>query len=202
VNKGRFAQATIVLGIVMTSLVIGCAGTKKDNAASNKPAAVTTTKPAPTTTTKPEDFAATEADFVNLKDMTPVRGFFVSNKLGHMKETLAVANAKNGGTYPVGTIIQLFPGEAMVKRAKGFSPGSNDWEFFVLGTSKDGTKIEKHGGAEIVNFTGKSCASCHAAAKPQFDFVCETTHGCAPLPLTADQIKGVQNGDPRPTSSS
>ena len=57
-------------------------------------------------------------DFVNINDMTAVRGYFIDNRLGHLDEALAVANDPAGGTYPVGTIIQLVPQEAMVKRAR------------------------------------------------------------------------------------
>jgi hypothetical protein len=191
-------HGVLVLGIVLTAFAIGCGGTKKDDNAA--PAVTTTTKPATTTTAKPQDFEATDADFVSLKKMTAVRGFFVANGLGHLKETLAVANSKNGGTYPVGSIVQLVPGEAMVKRAPGFDPASKDWEFFSLQTSATGTKIVTRGGSEVKNAGGLSCANCHKLAKSQFDFVCETTHGCDPLPFTADQIKAVQNADPRPST--
>jgi hypothetical protein len=66
--------------------------------------------------------------------MTPVRGFFMDNLEGDLNATLAVAEATEGGTYPVGTLIQLFPGEAMVKQpgGGGFSPDTGDWEFFEL----------------------------------------------------------------------
>ncbi len=38
--------------------------------------------------------------------------------------------------------------------------------------SAEGTTIVSRGGSEVVNrFTGGSCASCHSAAEPQFDFV-------------------------------
>ena len=73
-------------------------------------------------------------DFTNLHDMTKVRGFYVDNRLGHLQQALAVANSPKGGTYPVGTILQLVPQEAMVKRRKGFDPATKDWEFFFLTT--------------------------------------------------------------------
>ncbi len=85
-----------------------------------------------------------------------------------------------------------------MKRAKGFSPATNDWEFFSLDISASGTKILSRGGAKVVNRFGGSCASCHSAAQPQFDFVCGTTHGCAPLPIGPAVIAALQNSDPRP----
>jgi hypothetical protein len=140
-------------------------------------------------------------DFVNIHDMTPVRGFFIDNRLGHLDEALAVADDPKGGTYPIGTVIQLVPQEAMVKRAPGFDPKSNDWEFFALDVTPQGTKITTRGGAEVINRFGGSCSGCHGAAKPEFDFVCEKDHGCAPLPIGDDVIKSVQEADPRPRAN-
>jgi hypothetical protein len=154
-----------------------------------------------TTTTEPEDFVMEAGDFVNIHDMTPVRGFFLDNHLGHLDEALEVANNPDGGTYPVGTIIQLVPQEAMVKRAPGFDAGSNDWEFFFLDVTPEGTEIVTRGGADVTNRFGGSCSGCHSAAEPQFDFVCEDNHGCDPLPIGDDVIHSVQEADPRPRAS-
>ena len=57
-----------------------------------------------------------------IREMTPVRHFFVDNVLGNLPATLAAANAPQGAVYPVGSVIQLVPTEAMVKREAGFSP--------------------------------------------------------------------------------
>lgn len=154
-----------------------------------------------TTTTEPEDFVMEAEDFVNIHDMTPVRGFFIDNRLGHLEEAIEVAENPEGGTYPVGTIIQLVPQEAMVKRAPGFDEGSNDWEFFFLDVTPEGTEIVTRGGADVTNRFGGSCSGCHSAAEPQFDFVCEDTHGCEPLPIGDDVIQAVQDADPRPRAS-
>ena len=54
-----------------------------------------------TTTAAVEDIELQADDFVRLQDMTPVRGFFVDNRLGHLDEALAVANDPDGGgAYP------------------------------------------------------------------------------------------------------
>jgi hypothetical protein len=149
--------------------------------------------------TKPaEDLAMQAADFTNLHDMTKVRGFYVDNRLGHLEQTLAVANSKRGGTYPVGTILQLVPQEAMVKRRTGFDPATKDWEFFFLTTDAAGTEIVTRGTDDVVNRFGGNCAACHAAAEDRFDLVCEQDHGCAPLPIGDDTIHGIQEADPRP----
>ena len=145
----------------------------------------------------PEDFVAEADDFRNINTMTPVRNFFLDNPLGHLDEALEVAHSPDGGRYPVGTIIQLVPQEAMVKRHEGFSPTTNDWEFFFLTVSPEGTVIESRGTTAVENQFGADCATCHAAAEPRFDFICEDDHGCAPLPIGRDLIRAVQSADPR-----
>ena len=140
------------------------------------------------------------SSFVALGKMEKVRGLFIDNVLGHRAEAVAVANDPEGGVYPVGTIIQLIPQEAMLKREPGFSPLFGDWEFFELEVSPSGTAIHKRGGAEVVNrFGGKSCAVCHIKAEERFDLVCEKTHGCDPLPIKDEVFIALQNTDPRPT---
>jgi hypothetical protein len=151
-----------------------------------------------TTTTVGEDLDMRASDFHNLHRMTKVRGFYIDNELGHLAEALRVANAPNGGVYPVGTIIQLVPQEAMVKRRKGWDAATHDWEFFSLKTSNTGTEIVTRGAKDTVNRFGGSCFSCHAAADPKYDFVCEADHGCAPLPFGHDVFESIQNADPRP----
>ncbi|HEV7762529.1 MAG TPA: hypothetical protein VGO78_26150 [Acidimicrobiales bacterium] len=188
---GFMRHAIFVALPVIAALVVACSSGDDDSA--------DTADAESTTTTAPEDFEMQASDFANLHDMTAVRGFFVDNKLDHLDEALAVANdTEGGGAYPVGTVIQLIPQEAMVKRAPGFSPETNDWEFFALGVSAEGTEITTRGGADVINQFGGSCADCHELAKPEFDFVCEKDHGCEPLPIGDDVIHSVQESDPRP----
>ncbi|MDI1483376.1 hypothetical protein [Polyangium sp. y55x31] len=144
------------------------------------------------------DLVMTEADFGCILEWEKVRSYRITNKLGNLDATLAAANAPGTVDFPVGTVIQLVPHEAMVKRAPGFSEASNDWEFFFLEVSDMGTKIVQRGVTEPANPLG-TCLSCHAKATPEFDFVCEKSHGCDPLPLSDDDIQMVQNGDPRCT---
>jgi hypothetical protein len=132
-----------------------------------------------------------------IRDMTPVRGFYVDNLAGNLDTTLAVANAADGGVYPTGSVVQLVPGEAMVKRAPGVSPATNDWEFFELTASPSGTEIAKRGFADVVNRFGGNCLGCHAKAEPKWDMICETGHGCDPIPLTRDILTLLQKTDPR-----
>jgi hypothetical protein len=77
-------------------------------------------------------------------------------------------------------------------------------EFFELDVSKDGTKIRKRGTTDVVNRFGGNCFDCHVPAAAQWDLVCETDHGCAPLPVTRAMIRALQRTDPRcdnPTTS-
>ncbi len=71
--------------------------------------------------------------------MTHVRQFYVDNSRGNLDATLAAAISKTSAVYPAGSVIQLAPGEAMVKRDKGFNTATHDWEFFELDVSRDGT---------------------------------------------------------------
>jgi hypothetical protein len=143
------------------------------------------------------DFDPTEQDFKCILNGTKVRSFYVTNGLGKMDETLAIANSADGGTYPVGTMIQLVPFEAMVKRKTGFSAATNDWEFFSLTAATTGTTIVSRGTTDVINQFNGNCFDCHKKADPKFDLVCEETHGCDPLPLTPQLIDSLQKGDAR-----
>jgi hypothetical protein len=118
------------------------------------------------------------------------------NELGHMSEALSVANSPEGGTFPVGTIIQLIPGEASVKRAPGYSATPRDWQFFTLNVSSTGTVIAMSGTTSVTNALGP-CIGCHGQAQPQWDLVCGDTHGWPSLLLDGMQIATAQQTDPR-----
>jgi len=132
-----------------------------------------------------------------IRDMTAVDRFFVANLDGDLEATLAVARSETGGVYPVGSVVQLVPGEAMVKRAPGFSAETSDWEFFELDVSADGTSIRKRGHADVVNRFGGNCLECHAKAEPQWDLICQLDHGCDPIPINDAMIRALQKTDPR-----
>lgn len=144
-------------------------------------------------------FQIDEKSFRCLTRMTPVRGFYVDNLLGPqaLKETLAVARSPQGGVYPAGSVVQLVPGEAMVKLPAGSSPVTKDWEYFELDVSPAGTRIAKRGFADVFNRFGGNCFSCHVQAKPQWDSICEQDHGCLPIPLTPAMSRALQRADPR-----
>jgi hypothetical protein len=103
--------------------------------------------------------------------------------------------------YPVGTIIQVFPFEAMVKRGGGFNRDFGGWEFFNLRVSSEGTRIlgrtaTERAGRPLRNFIG-ACQDprCHGAAQVRrFDRVCEGN--LPPLPLTEEEFAALR-ADPR-----
>jgi hypothetical protein len=132
-----------------------------------------------------------------IRDMTPVRGFYVDNLAGDLDATLAVARSETGGVYPPGSVVQLVPTEVMVKRAPGFNAATRDWEFFELDVSKDGSAIRARGFADVVNRFGGNCFGCHVKARPEWDLICEQGHGCDPIPLTPVMVKAIQKTDPR-----
>jgi hypothetical protein len=145
-----------------------------------------------------EDLDMAAEDFDCILDWTKVDRLRIVNKLGYQDEAEAVARSADGGVYPVGTVIQLIPFEAMVKRHDGWNDATGDWEFFTLEPTAAGTTILSRGGEEVVNPTsGSTCAGCHGAAEPQWDSVCARGHGCEPLPFTAEQIDMAQQSDPR-----
>lgn len=139
----------------------------------------------------------TDASFRCMRQMAQVRHFYVDNLLGNVMDTVKVANAPKGAVYPAGSVVQLVPTEAMVKREAGFSPATGDWEFFELEVSEQGTRIGKRGFADVNNRFGKNCFSCHAPAREHFDFVCESDHGCEPIPINHQMTGALQRSDPR-----
>ena len=149
------------------------------------------------TAAAPAPLEISEASFGCIQDLTAVRGFFVGNLLGDVEATVAAANNEAGQVYPVGSVVQLVPTEVMVKREAGFSAVSHDWEFFELGVSPEGTTIDVRGTSEAVNRFGGNCLTCHLQAEPQYDLICEQTHGCDPIPVTPVMARAIQKTDPR-----
>jgi hypothetical protein len=141
------------------------------------------------------------ADFGCISDLAPVRGFFVGNLVGDLDATLAVARSAEGGAYPPGSVVQLVPTEAMVKHPEGFNPATRDWEFFELDPTPEGTSIRARGFVDVVNRFDGNCFACHVKAEPKWDLICETGHGCDPIPLTPQMTRVIQKADPRCASA-
>jgi hypothetical protein len=132
-----------------------------------------------------------------IRQMTPVRHFYVDNLSGQIDATLAAANAKSGAIYPPGSVVQLVPTEAMVKREKGFNPATGDWEFFDLDISESATQIRARGFADVNNRFAENCFACHVPAREPWDFICESGHGCDPIPIDHTITGALQRSDPR-----
>lgn len=179
--------------IIFTAAVLALAACAMPPAA-EQPATVATAAPV---AAAPKPIEITEASFGCIRDLKAVRGFYVGNLLGNIDATVAAANAANGATYPPGSVVQLVPGEAMVKHHPGYNAATKDWEFFELDALPTGTKIRVRGATDVVNQFGGNCLSCHAQAEAKWDMICEQTHGCAPIPVTPVMARAIQNTDPR-----
>lgn len=141
----------------------------------------------------------TAGDFRCIREMEKADHFYVDNLYGDVEATVNVARSKTGGVYPPGSVIQLIPSEVMVKRELGFNEVTNDWEFFELDVSPRGTEIVVRGFADVNNKFGGNCLGCHVKAKPEWDMICDQSHGCDPIPLTRTAIRAIQKTDPRCT---
>ncbi|MFK7864494.1 MAG: hypothetical protein AB8B95_09760 [Pseudohongiellaceae bacterium] len=140
-----------------------------------------------------------EDTFRCLTDMekTELGTYFVDNILGDVEATLNVANSESGGEFPAGSVISLVPSEVMVKHQPGWNSETDDWEFFELNVSAEGSEIKVRGTTEVINQFGGNCFGCHTLARPEWDLVCGSDHGCAPLPIPRETILAIQNSDPR-----
>ena len=145
-----------------------------------------------------DDVSVSEQTFGCILDWPKVR----NTRINHADATqLAEAmrifrDSVRDTEYPVGTILQLVPFEAMVKHPREKFPRTNGWEFFALEVSATGTKIRDRGDSVVNLSQGKTCLSCHQPAA-RFDFVCEKGHGCDPIPFNDQAINALQQADAR-----
>ncbi len=145
-----------------------------------------------------EDIAVSEQNFDCILEWPKVRNTRIKHSDPEkLKEAMRIfADSIPDKEYPVGTILQLVPFEAMVKRPRETFPKTNGWEFFALDVSAAGAKIRDRGD-NVVNLSqGVTCLSCHEPAA-RYDFVCEKGHGCAPIPFDDQKIAEFQKADPR-----
>ena len=145
-----------------------------------------------------DDLVVTEKSFGCLLDLPKVRNTRIQNPDPEkLKEAIRIfQDSVPNKEYPKGTILQLIPAEAMVKHDRAAFPNSNGWEFFALKLSADGTTIVDRGDKTLNTTLKKPCLDCHSPGA-KFDFVCEKGHGCAPVPLSDQQIAALQAADPR-----
>ena len=145
-----------------------------------------------------DDLAITEKSFGCLLDLPKVRNTRIQNPDPEkLKEAIRILrDSVPDKEYPTGTVLQLIPTEAMVKHERSAFPNTNGWEFFALKVSADGTVIQDRGDKVINALLKKACVDSHSPAA-KFDFVCEKGHGCAPIPVTDQQIAAMQSADQR-----
>ena len=145
-----------------------------------------------------DDLVITEKSFGCVLDLPKVRNTRIQNPDPQkLQEAIRIfRDSVPDKEYPTGTVLQLVPTEAMVKHERSAFPNTNGWEFFALKVSADGTTIEARGDNVINASLKKPCLGCHSPAA-KFDFVCEKRHGCAPIPVTDQQIAAMQSADPR-----
>jgi len=160
-----------------------------------------------------DDIAVSEQTFSCILDWAKIRGTYIKNvDPEKLKEAMRIFRDNGSDTeYPVGTILQLIPNEAMVKHTRGTFAKTNDWEFFALDVSAAGTKITDRGENVLEVFDmdasaagtkmsdhprGVTCLSCQQGGA-KHDLVCEKGHGSPPIPLNDQQIAKIQAGDPR-----
>ena len=186
------SSASYAIAAIAIAFATACAGGN-----STAPAADTTITAAPAAKPAVAKVEISDASFGCIPNHKAVRGFYVGNLLGDIDATLTAANNASGAAYPVGSVVQLVPGEAMVKHAPGFNAATNDWEFFELDVQPAATKIKVRGTTNAVNQFGGNCLSCHAKAEAKWDMICEQGHGCDPIPVTPVMARAIQNTDPR-----
>ena len=145
-----------------------------------------------------DDLVITEKSFGCVANLPKVRNTRIQNADPEkLKDAMRIFESSSPDKeYPTGTILQLIPTEAMVKHDRAAFPNTNGWEFFALKVSADGTAIVDRGDKVLNTSLKKPCLDCHSPAA-KFDFVCEKGHGCAPIPVTDQQIAAIQAADPR-----
>ena len=145
-----------------------------------------------------QELAVSEETFGCILDWPKIRNtYFKHADPQKLKEAMRIFRDRvPEQEYPVGTILQLVPFEAMVKHPHEKFPNSNGWEFFALEVSEAGTKIRDRGDKVVNLLLATPCLTCHQPAA-RFDFVCEKGHGCAPLPIDDQKIAEFQKADLR-----
>ncbi|HEY4220524.1 MAG TPA: hypothetical protein VGO62_04260 [Myxococcota bacterium] len=186
--RAAFASLATVVTVVTVATLAGCALPEKQSWPNTFSGAG-------------DDAFLTDDDFVCLADprWSQVSDDFYWGSIGHGDDVVALAKSKQPGTYPVGTVVSLMPGEAMVKRGEGFSSDTNDWEFLQFDLDSGRTIITNRGTTEVANIGG-TCISCHAPAK-DFDLVCNTNSKCPQLPFFINTHIVPKNDDHRCASA-
>ena len=91
-----------------------------------------------------EDIAVSEQNFDCILNWPKVRNTRIKHSDPEkLKEAMRIfADSIPDKEYPVGTILQLVPSEAMVKHPREAFPKTNGWEFFALDLSEAAPRSE------------------------------------------------------------
>ena len=93
-----------------------------------------------------DEIAVSEQTFSYILDWPKVRGTYIKNADPQKLQAMRIFRENVPDTeYPVGTILQVIPFEAMIKHQHGTFAKTHDWEFFALDASAAGTKITDRG---------------------------------------------------------
>src|SRR6202044_83611 len=94
-----------------------------------------------------DDLVITEKSFGCVLNLPKVRNTRIQNPDPEkLKEAIRIfRDSVPDKEYPTGTILQLIPGEAMVKHDRAAFPNSRGWEFFALKVTANGTEITDRG---------------------------------------------------------
>src|ERR1700758_778615 len=81
-----------------------------------------------------DDIVVSEQTFSCILDWPKVRNTYINNADPEkLKEAIRIFRDDISDTeYPLGTILQVIPSEAMVKHQRGTFAKTNDWELFAL----------------------------------------------------------------------
>src|SRR5580700_7026589 len=112
------------------------------------------------------DLVITEKSFGCVLDLPKVRNTRIQNPDPEkLKEAVRIfRDSVPDKEYPTGTILQLIPGEAMVKHDRAAFPNTRGWEFFALKVTKKGTEIQDRGDKVLNTTLKKPCLDCHSPA--------------------------------------
>ncbi len=158
------------LGAGLLLLLLAACGSGQSPTMSVVPTPTPTPAPTPTPV---EDLDMKLQDFAGIKGLQQPKGrsYRVANPLGHESEALAVASSATGGSFPVGSIVEIQPTEVMVKRRVGFNAPTNDWEFFAIQFAADG-KTPKT--ITVRGTQQTACFQCHSSLSSlKWDFICQ-----------------------------
>lgn len=141
------------------------------------------------------EYVAQADDFGCIRDWPGKDAVRLVNRCGHQEAALEMLrNPHPNMELPVGTIIQVLPNEAMVKRGNAFDPEHGNWEYFILAPLPGGTRVVARG-TQVFN-VGGTCRHCHVHAR-EHDNVCGLGHDCPPPGVRNAHFLWTQYLDPR-----